>query len=121
MSPEIRHYFLIGGHTTQHNVSVFNGIRSDMAIETTYIKYGNGRLGIIGQTLKPETLKVLANSIWACNELMKGIVEMKSSGAKNNTQKEEYNGPIEGDQKKLLLRQTCYLCSNCQSRNELRQ
>ena len=39
-----------------------------MAIETTYryMRYGHGRRDIIGQTLKPETLKTWYN-LHACN------------------------------------------------------
>ena len=42
----------------QHMNGNWNGIRSDMFIESTFMRYGHGRAGIIGITLKPETLKL---------------------------------------------------------------
>jgi len=37
---------------------VWNAIWRDMFIETTFMRYGHGKRGIIGLTLKPETLKI---------------------------------------------------------------
>ena len=37
-----------------HNNGLFNGRWSDMVIETTYMRYGHGQIGINGITLKPE-------------------------------------------------------------------
>jgi len=39
-----------------HIPGVFNSIWSDMAIETTFMRYGHSRQGIIGVTLKPEAV-----------------------------------------------------------------
>ena len=50
-------HFINGQHTVHHNAGLFNGIWSDMAIETTFMRYGHGQSGIIGITLKQETLK----------------------------------------------------------------
>ena len=44
----------------RHVPGIWNGIWSDMFIETTVIRYGHGPGGIIGITLKPETLKTWA-------------------------------------------------------------
>ena len=44
-------------HTMHHTPGLFNGIWSDMAIETAYMQYSHGRKGIVGTTLKPESLK----------------------------------------------------------------
>ena len=38
----------------------FPGIWSDMHIETTFMRYGNGKFSIIGVTLKSKTFKVWA-------------------------------------------------------------
>ena len=40
-----------GQHIMHHNVSLFNGICSDMAIEITFMRFGHGQSGIIGITL----------------------------------------------------------------------
>ena len=49
-----------GEHVMHHVPGLWNGIWSDMFIETTFMRYGHGPRGIIGITLKPETLKILA-------------------------------------------------------------
>ena len=45
------------GHVMGHLNGLWNGICSDMFIEPTFMRYGHGRSGIVGITLKPETLK----------------------------------------------------------------
>ena len=45
-----------GFHVMRHVKGLWNGIWSDMFIETTFIRYGHGKPGIIGITLKPQTL-----------------------------------------------------------------
>ena len=52
--------FMKGEHVMHHVPGLWNGIWSDMFIETTFMRYGHGPRGIIGITLKPETLKILA-------------------------------------------------------------
>ena len=53
------------------------GIWIDMCIESTFMKYGHGRAGIIGITLKPETLKTLALSRHTCSQLVEGIAALR--------------------------------------------
>ena len=50
-------YFPKGKHVMWHMKGLRNGIWSDMFIESTLLRYGYGLAGIIGMTLKPETLK----------------------------------------------------------------
>ena len=52
--------FMSGEHVMHHVPGLWNGIWSDMFIETTFMRYGHGPQGIIGITLKPETLKTWA-------------------------------------------------------------
>lgn len=59
---EIDLQFAKGQRTMHHNPGIFNGIWSDMAIETTFMRYGHSKNGIVGITLKPETLKTWAYS-----------------------------------------------------------
>ncbi len=59
-------YFLKGKH-------VMRGIWTDMFIESTFMRYGHGRQGIIGITLKPETL---ALSRHICSQLMEDITDL---------------------------------------------
>ena len=51
---DVHKHFRAHEHTMHHTPGLFNGIWSDMAIETTYMRYGHGRKGIFGITLKPE-------------------------------------------------------------------
>lgn len=48
--------FMKGEHVMRHIPGLWNGIWSDMYIETTFMPYGRGPGGIIRITLKPETL-----------------------------------------------------------------
>ncbi|KAJ8884145.1 hypothetical protein PR048_016002 [Dryococelus australis] len=57
---EVRQYFIEGQYVMRHNPSVWNGIWSEMYIDTTFIRYGHGKGGTIGISLKPETLKTWA-------------------------------------------------------------
>ena len=50
--------FMKGEHVMRHQSGLWNGRWSDMYIETTFMRYGHAPGGIIGITLKPETLKV---------------------------------------------------------------
>ncbi len=54
------------------NAGLFKGIWSDMAIETTFMRYGHGhgQSGVIGITMRPETLKTWAYSLHACNTVV---------------------------------------------------
>ena len=49
--------FMKGEHVMHHVPGLWNGIWSGMFIETTFMRYGHGPGGIIGITLRPETLK----------------------------------------------------------------
>ena len=44
-----------GEHVMRHIPGMWNGIWSDMFIETTFMRYGHGKSGIAGFILKPET------------------------------------------------------------------
>ena len=60
-------------HTMHHKPGTFNGIWLDMAIETTYIRYGHEHSGIIGLTMKREALKIWAMSIHAINTIISDL------------------------------------------------
>jgi hypothetical protein len=48
-----------------------------MAIETTFMRYGHGQSGIIGVTLKPNTVNTWAYSMHACNTVVSNLDEMR--------------------------------------------
>ena len=60
-------YFQKGKHVMRHMNGLWNGIWSDMFIESTFMRYGHGRAGMVGITLKPETLKTWALSRHFCS------------------------------------------------------
>ena len=99
MPEEVRTHFMKGQHTMHHNAGLFNGIWSDMAIETTFMRYGHGQSGIIGITLRPETLKTWAYSIHACNKLVHGLDLMRSQEPHSSQthHKEEMKGRVKLD------------------------
>ena len=65
--------FLKGEHTMHHKPGIFNGIWSDMAIETTYMRYGKSKNGLIGLTMNPESFKTWAYSRHACSQVVQQL------------------------------------------------
>lgn len=95
-------YFLNGKHVMRHMNGLWNGIWSDMFIESTFMRYGHGRAGIVGVTLKPETLKTWALSRHICSQLMEDLVELRGESDDNRFQdshKEEASARISRDVK----------------------
>lgn len=115
MPEDVRQHFMNGEHTMHHNPGVFNGIWSDMGIETTYMRYGHGQSGIIGITLRPETLKIWAYSLHACNTVVSHLDLMrtqKQHRPKSQTHhKEETKARVKCDSKdRKVLRDKLELC-----------
>ena len=79
-------YFLKGKHVMRHINGLWNGIWSDMFIEPTFMRYGHGRAGIVGITLKPETLKTWALSQRVCLQLMENLAELRGESDENKAQ-----------------------------------
>ena len=83
-------YFFAAGHVNyaryglyyfmRHNTGLWNGMWSDMFIETTFMRYGHGPGGIIGITLKPSALKCWALSLHICSHLIKDLADMNDAG-----------------------------------------
>ena len=82
-----------------HNAGIYNGIWSDMAIETTFMRYGHSQGGIIGITLKPETLKIWAYSLHICHSILNNLRDMRDETASDSqvTHKEETDARIQSD------------------------
>lgn len=98
---EILTHFLKGNHVMHHNSGLWNGIWSDMFIETTFMRYGHTRGGIVGITLKPETLKTWALSLHICSQIEADIEKLcgKDKDIIQNTHKEEMTSRIAADSK----------------------
>ena len=74
MPSEVFKYFMNGEHTVHHRTGLFNGIWTDMvAIETTFMRFGKGRSGIITQT---------GYSLHACNGIINDLNEMNDKKKK---------------------------------------
>ena len=76
---DILHRFTNGEHVMRHRKGLWNGIWSDMYIETTFMRYGHGPIGIVGITLKPTTLHKWAYSMHACSQLVNDIEGMSEA------------------------------------------
>ena len=76
---ELQQQMSKGQHTMHHIPGVFNCIWSDMAIETTFMRYGHSRQGIVGVTLKPEAVKTWAYSSHSCHSLLNNLNVMRNN------------------------------------------
>ena len=89
-----------GQHTVHIRDGLFNGIWSDMAIETTYMKVGKGPAGILGVTTNERSVSIWSNSHHLCAEVLTELVDLSSiekhTGSK--TYKEEAIGRIKSDE-----------------------
>ena len=92
-------HFLKGEHVMRHVPGLWNGIWSDMFIETTFVRYGHGKRGIIGVTLKPETLKVWSLSLYICSRLEQDLEQFinPDDDTELPEHKEETKGRIAAD------------------------
>lgn len=91
--------FMKGQHVMHHVPGLWNGIWSDMFIETTFMRYGHGPGGIIGITLKPETLKTWALGLHICCRLEQDITDLTENNQVKcqETHKEETKARIKSD------------------------
>ena len=96
---EIEERFLRGEHTTRHQRGLWNGIWSDMHIETTFMKYGKGPGGLIGVTLQQRSVKKWAYSLHVTTQILKDLAEMRErkSVREITVHKEEQPGRIKSD------------------------
>ncbi|KAL8593372.1 hypothetical protein ACOMHN_065978 [Nucella lapillus] len=102
LPPDIIVHFLNGKHVMRHVEGLWNGIPSDIFIESTFMRYGHGRAGIVGVTLKPETLKTWALSRHVCSQLMVDLAEIRGDTDDDRfqtTHKEESPARMESDKK----------------------
>ncbi|KAG1654582.1 hypothetical protein GQR58_024928 [Nymphon striatum] len=86
---------------------------SDMAIETTFMRYGYSKSGIVGITLKPETLKTWAYSLHTCHGILDDLDEMRETYRSpcKTTHKEETAARIQGnEQVRKNLHEKLKLC-----------
>ena len=91
--------FMKGQHVMHHVPRLWNGIWSDMFIETTFTCYGHGLGGIIGINLKHETLKTWALGLHICCCLEQDITDLTRNNQVEcqETHKEETKAGLKSD------------------------
>ena len=91
--------FMKGEHVMHHVPGLWNGICSDVFIETTFMHYGHGPGGIIGITLEPETLKTWALGLHICSRLEQDIISLvgKEQDISQEAHKDEMKARIASD------------------------
>ena len=90
-----------GEHVMRHQPGFWNGLWSDMMIETTFMKYGKGPRssgGLIGVTVKPEIAKKVTLSQHIFATIKHGLNEMRNhpSGS-SEKHKEEMLSRLKSD------------------------
>ena len=68
--------FMKGQHVVHLQHGIWNGIWSDMAIESTYMKIGKGPSGIVGITTNDRSVSILATSHHLCSELLTELYDL---------------------------------------------
>ena len=99
---EVLSHFVNGEHVMHHSAGLWNGILSDMMSEKTYMRYGHAPGGIVGITLKPETLKVWALNLHACSWLESDLDDMTDEDTESKlvkTHNEEAKARIAEDKR----------------------
>ena len=103
--------FRNGEHVIHLREGLWNGIWSDMGIETTYMKIGKGQTGIVGVTTNSRTVDIWANSHHICGEVKTELNKLSDSKPQSSTHKEEAKGRIIADQlDRNKLRKTLVNC-----------
>ena len=74
--------FMKGEHVMRHQAGIWNGMWSDMFIETTFMRYGHGPGGLVGITLNVAAMKQWALSLHTCSQLVKDLTDLKDGGHK---------------------------------------
>ena len=99
LPPTVFEQFMKGEHVLRHREGIWNGIWSDMMIETSYMKFGKGPSGIIGQTTKPRTLQIWAKSQHTCSEILQSLDSIREKDESTITNhKEETVGRMKADE-----------------------
>ena len=104
--------FMEGHHIVRLQDGLWNGIWTDNAIESTYMKIGKGPSGVIGFTTNERYLNVWANSHHLCADVISQLEDLRDYKGKNNDKhKEEGPGRISSDREdKLKLRSALKQC-----------
>ena len=98
LPPDMLSKLMEGQHVMRHKPGLWNGLWSDMWIETTFMRYGKGPREIKGITLQPSSLKRWSLTLHLCSQLTKDVEELKESKTDDaKVHKEENTGRIVAD------------------------
>ena len=95
-------HFKKGDHVLRHVEGIWNSMWSDMFIETTFMRYGKSKHGIIGITLNSEAMKTWALSLHMCGQIVADVAEMRGDESVSRqamVHKEESKYRIHSDEK----------------------
>ena len=109
----IKHFFTKEQSTAHLIAGLFNGIWTDMFIETTWMRHGHGPNGVGGIVMNDKQMKIWCLSEAAVSAVRSQINQLSSgdSGKVQMTHKEEAPSRILSDSKdRKALRDTLELC-----------
>ena len=112
---EIRGRFMKGEHVMHHIPGLWNGLWSDMYIESTFMRYGHSHGGIIGITLQPETLKFWALGFYIRSRIVEDMTNMSDqhSVQTQETHNEESKSIMQADAAdRKIIREKLEQCIN---------
>ena len=91
--------FMKGNHVMRHQPGIWNGLWSDLFIESTFMRYGHSPGGIVGITLQPSTLKRWALGLHICAQLKKDVMSLADNDVQTTvtSHKEEGKSRILND------------------------
>ena len=90
--------FMKGDHVGRHKEGIWNGLWSDMMIETTYMLQGKGPGGLIGISTSQRSSSIWANSHHTIGEIVSELDIMSNHhNVKSTVHKEESTAQIKAD------------------------
>ena len=95
---EVTKKFQKGLHVARLTDGYFNGLWSDMLIETTLMRFGSApQGGLVGITLQPNSVIKWAYSFHKLSKMIKDFKELKDHSPDNRRHKEESVGRMKAD------------------------
>ena len=99
LSDTLLEKFLVGEHVIHLQKGFWNGVWSNMAIESTYMKTGKGPRGMIGTTTNERSTTIWTSGHHLCGELTTELDDLRSKRRSDKVElhKEEQIGRIQAD------------------------
>ena len=113
LHPDLLKRFMAGEHVMRHQDGLWNAIWSDLFIETTYMRYGHGQGGIIGNALNDSTTAIWALSHGVLTQMTNDLQDIKEGETQTviTVHKEERVPCMKDDMAdRLKIRETLSTC-----------